>query len=267
MYHKQTWCPKCSYEERGNKKSAKLEETLRQILEETKLTIITRKNEDFRLRCSKGHEWNTQRYYIVQKRKCPNCWADERSWKFVKGSIEEANQLAGFYGGVCISTNSVVKSRTQLDFKCSKGHIWKTSLANLKYGCWCPECAKPGRREAWCRQVIEYLTGLKLQTVRPDWLRSPRGYRLELDGYCEEAKLAFEHQGEQHFKEDRFNEDLPKRQLYDRIKVSRCQELGIKLLVIPYTVPIPKLEAWIKFELAKIGVVVVDREERFKFLT
>jgi hypothetical protein len=63
------------------------------------------------------------------------------------------------------------------------------------------------------------------------------GSRLELDGYCEELKIAFEHQGRQHYSStpryDRTPEDFERRKKRDAFKVARCRELGIRLAVIP----------------------------------
>ena len=47
--------------------------------------------------------------------------------------------------------------------------------------------------------------GAKFPKLRPDWLVGPNGKRLELDGYCKEFCLAFEHHGEQHYKELKFS--------------------------------------------------------------
>lgn len=66
-----------------------------------------------------------------------------------------------------------------------------------------------------------------------------QGNRLELDGYCEDLKLAFEHQGKQHNKfiahihkdQAGFNVQLER----DLFKKKRCAEVGIRLLVINQT--------------------------------
>ena len=56
-------------------------------------------------------------------------------------------------------------------------------------------------REAWARFICEQLVGKEFPKKRPDFL-IPRSKRrpLELDGFCESLKLAFEYQGEQHYK-------------------------------------------------------------------
>jgi hypothetical protein len=65
---------------------------------------------------------------------------------------------------------------------------------------------------------------------------------MELDGYCEELKLAFEYQGVQHFIHNEFfhreAKDLEQRKLDDDLKARLCHEHGVHLIVIPYTLPL-----------------------------
>jgi hypothetical protein len=60
---------------------------------------------------------------------------------------------------------------------------------------------------------------------------------LELDGYSEKLKIAFEYQGEHHEKLHHFNNfnegKLFEQQERDRYKVRICTERGITLIVIP----------------------------------
>ena len=57
---------------------------------------------------------------------------------------------------------------------------------------------------------------------------------MELDGYCAELGIAFEHNGIQHYSKVRlFNNNLEERQENDVIKKELCIAYGIKLIVIP----------------------------------
>lgn len=62
--------------------------------------------------------------------------------------------------------------------------------------------------------------------------------KLELDGYCEELKLAFEYQELQHFENMEYfhrNEDsFQKQQERDKKKIKLCEDNGITLVEIPY---------------------------------
>jgi hypothetical protein len=68
--------------------------------------------------------------------------------------------------------------------------------------------------------------------LRPKWLS-----RLELDGYNEELKIAFEYNGIQHRELHPFfhrtEEDFWRQQERDMIKKDLCDKKGVKLFVIP----------------------------------
>jgi hypothetical protein len=74
------------------------------------------------------------------------------------------------------------------------------------------------------------------ENIRPDWLITESGERLELDFYVSELDLAIEVQGEQHFVFSSFFHKLPedfnKRLRWDRFKKEICLERGIELVEI-----------------------------------
>lgn len=72
--------------------------------------------------------------------------------------------------------------------------------------------------------------------MRPDWLINPStGYKLELDCYNEELKLAFEYDGELHDKDvDFFKNSSSQQRERDIIKDGLCKQHGIKLIRISY---------------------------------
>lgn len=57
---------------------------------------------------------------------------------------------------------------------------------------------------------------------------------MELDGYCEQLNLAFEYDGEFHYKDHFSGDKLDKRQRYDKIKDELCIKNGVRLIRIPY---------------------------------
>lgn len=81
----------------------------------------------------------------------------------------------------------------------------------------------------------------KFNKIRPNWLKNPLTNRnLELDGYCDELKLAVEYNGIQHYVWPNFtgqSEEEFKKQLYrDDLKRKICIEKEIYLLTVPHTI-------------------------------
>ena len=106
----------------------------------------------------------------------------------------------------------------------------------MKGGQWCPQC-KEGISERMCRIFFETVFRKKFQRIRPSWLMNNNQNKMELDGYNEDLKIAFEYNGEQHYKKiKKYNQtdlDLKQRKLDDRMKSEICLVKGIKLVVIP----------------------------------
>ncbi len=78
------------------------------------------------------------------------------------------------------------------------------------------------------------MTDVRFHKYRAGWLG-----RLELDGFNEELSIAFEYQGEQHYRFcsifHRTEEDLRKQQDRDKLKADLCAQRGIELVCVPYT--------------------------------
>jgi len=118
-----------------------------------------------------------------------------------------------------------------------------------------PKCSKG---EAECRRVLENLFGKPFPNQRPSYLSNAiTGRALEIDCYNEGLKLGCEYHGRQHFEYTPFmhrtREAFQNQQYRDQIKIQKCQELGIKLVVVPYTVPIHSIERFIINKLSKFG--------------
>ena len=118
-----------------------------------------------------------------------------------------------------------------------------------------PKCSK-GERE--CRRVLENLFGKPFPNQRPSYLANEiTGRALEIDCYNEGLKLGCEYHGRQHFEYTPFmhrtREAFQNQQYRDQIKIQKCQELGIKLVVVPYTVPVQSIEQFIINKLNKFG--------------
>lgn len=101
--------------------------------------------------------------------------------------------------------------------------------------------------EKYCIEFLELLfLGHKFIKTRPKWLRNPKTNRpLELDGYCEELKIALEYQGIQHYEWPNFTncskEAFFSQRERDQIKEEVCINKNICLIKIPYTIELKRI--------------------------
>ena len=110
------------------------------------------------------------------------------------------------------------------------------------------------------RKLFEALFNEKFGRVRLAILN-----KLELDGYCENLKLAFEYDGAQHyqFKElfHKTPEDFKNQQNRDLLKDQLCQQNNITLIRIPYTVKYHELQEFITAECIKRNIVIPNNNK------
>jgi hypothetical protein len=106
--------------------------------------------------CAKGHRWSAVPNPIVNTSVwCPEC-AGRR-----KFTIEEMKNLAIKRGGECLS-KKYVNIQTHLEWKCAKGHYWKSSPTCLLHSnTWCPYCAGVGRKTLKDMQQLAHSRGGK----------------------------------------------------------------------------------------------------------
>ena len=138
-------------------------------------------------------------------------------------------------GGFCLS-NKYINLNSKVKLKCKEGHIWSTVPNSiLNRGSWCAMCNATTGEEI-CRYVLEKVFNTNFNKIRPNWLLNKSGHRLELDGYNDALKIAFEYQGEQHYNPIKFygneNNGFKKQLERDEIKIKECEKRGIKLLII-----------------------------------
>ena len=148
-----------------------------------------------------------------------------------------------------------------MEWKCKEeSHpSWLAIFKSVKHGnTWCPDCSK-SRSEKLCREILEEYTGLSFTSIRPNWLKnSVSGNNLELDGFCEDLRLAFEYQGKQHYEYihhfHRKEGDFERQQDRDKLKLDLCKKHDIDVLIIPHTLSYQnenELRIFIKEELIK----------------
>ena len=154
-------------------------------------------------------------------------------------------------------------SNTDYEYKCS---ICEEEFRkHLQYLLKRPFCKKLSRSnsELIVNFYLEKLLKIKFEGNKKKlkWLTNSNVNKMELDGYNEDDKIAFEHHGIQHYKyTKRFHknpEDLIKRQVDDKLKVKKCKENKIKLIIIPALFELTLLENLkevIKSELIRLNI-------------
>jgi len=115
-----------------------------------------------------------------------------------------------------------------------------------------------GKYEKRCRQIFENIFKTDFPKVRPDFIVNDKtGKKLELDGYNEKLKLAFEYQGQQHYNFSPYfhksEEDFLKQNYRDKLKKEICEQQGITLIEIPFNIEYNDLEDYIRMKLIENG--------------
>lgn len=147
---------------------------------------------------------------------------------------------------------------TRLCFECSEcGTKWKEHWCyHEKHLGRCPGCEPhffKGIEEAKVRRIFERVTGWKFKKMRPKWLKGRGKVPLELDGYNEEHKVAFEYQGFQHYRPMFGDRSLVRTKKNDERKRLMCLRKGVALIRVPYFKK--DLEGFIERKLSEAGVV------------
>lgn len=157
----------------------------------------------------------------------------------LKNCLELAKIHALSKDGECLS-KEYINSKAKLEWKCnnSKHSSWFASYYSVINRTWCPECGiNRNVQENRVKNILNYLFRTDFIKIKPYWNINPETNRLlELDGYCEKLKLAFEYQGEHHFLTSRFNneEKLAYIKRKDIYKKENCKLNDVKIIVINY---------------------------------
>jgi hypothetical protein len=95
--------------------------------------------------------------------------------------------------------------------------------------------------------------------TRPRFLNNPVTFgtnNLELDCYNEELKIAVEYDGAQHYKYipyfHKTYEAFLNQRYRDYMKEQMCKENNIRLIRVPYTVKIDKIESYLTTKLEEM---------------
>ncbi len=131
-----SWCPFCAGKARGTIKEMRQIAWKRsgECISSTYINSYTK----LLWQCSKGHQWKATPRSVKRGTWCPYCAGVK------KGTIKEMQKIARERGGKCLSS-TYTNNRTKLLWQCLEGHQWEAKPVNVKFGQWCPICAKARR--------------------------------------------------------------------------------------------------------------------------
>lgn len=231
-----TWCKYCAIEKNAEKLRLDYDDVVEdclnrniEFLDDEYISVNHKHN--FRCKIC-NYKWSVQYGVILYRNHgCARCAGQAVN-------IKDMHKLAADNNGECLS-EEYINDKTELLWKCKYGHIFKSMPRTIKNGSWCSKCSQ-SKSEKYCRKTIEELTQQKFPKRKPKWLLNENGNRLELDGYNEELKIAFEYQGEQHYLDARRHTKIPESKVYktqkhDQIKRKICKKKDILLLEPNYT--------------------------------
>ncbi len=117
-----------------------------------------------------------------------------------------------------------------------------------------PQKFRSSKAETQCRRILEVIFNKPFPQVRPSFLNNPEtNCNLEIDCYNAELKLGVEYNSEYHYKWPNFTgqtkEEFIKVLRRDDYKRRACDEEGVYLIIVPYTVPFSKLEDYIREQI------------------
>lgn len=247
MKRKKICCPECRPHRRESMPTRLTIEEMRKIAKSRGGKCLSKKYVNGRTllkwECEVGHKWEATPGNIKSGKWCRKCGHAKSSIDRSLG-IDAMHKLASSNGGKCLS-EVYVNSHTKLKWECANGHVWEAVPSPMIHkGVWCPNCSS-GISERICRAYFSQIFGKPFPRLRPLWLRNKNGNLMELDGYCEDLKLAFEHQGEQHYTTNTHfvnSKELLKRKKDDKEKVRLCQQNRVRLIAIPELFSRTKLE-------------------------
>lgn len=227
------WCPTCA----GKSKTI---EDCRRAAERKGGACLSRKyvngNTKLKWQCGDGHVWYARPRHILSGPSwCPICVGrvqDEHSHAL---KLDKMRHLAIERGGELL-TSKYTSAKTKMEWRCSAGHLFSATWNNVSKGTWCAQCNIHSGEELVRLTLEAIFSEHKFPKVRPDFLKWKRNRNLELDGYCEKLKLAFEFDGRQHFQETLYSSGMELSEIKgrDKFKDEILKNHGIALIRVRY---------------------------------
>lgn len=165
-----------------------------------------------KVRCTDGHEYETEPNNFKQGRRCTKCsdrCPDQAKERFIELIDQEGYKLLSDY----------VNNRTKVTLLCPEGHEWETVSNSFINGIRCLHCTGSTGQRLLQEMLLEHIPE---EVIYND--RKVLG-GLELDIYYPSLNTGIEYQGN-------YWHSLPERIERDRRKKKLCKQKGIKLMEV-----------------------------------
>ncbi len=182
--------------------------------------------------------------------------------------IKEIKELIEIKGGILLSER-YKNQDTVMNFICAEGHPVEKTKKQIQHGVWCDCCADNKlKSEKKIKMFVEVFFMENFNKTRDQWNTNPTARKpvtvelinkflkskkdkqtfqykqqpMELDIYNKNLKIAFEYNGEFHYKLNpriknntaKQVERLIKYQSNDSAKQRNCEKMGVNLITIPF---------------------------------
>lgn len=199
-------------------------------------------------------------YELTRRAGCPDCYGGYKKTKF---DYDELEKLTSFKRKDQI--NIPESSMDKEIWICLNNHEFTSYYTKVKSGVGCPYCSR-FRSEETVRSIFEGEFKTSFQKQRLVWLNG-----LELDGYNEDLRLAFEYNGIQHYQYNNFfhkkdTTNFEKQQERDKQKLELCKQQNVDLIIIPYTFSYKQKDILMDY-LSKVVLMIPRFSDQLLFRT
>jgi hypothetical protein len=151
LFSQESWCTVCAAVERGRKTRVYSREDVVKVVKRKGGELVGAyrlARQAIEVRCKKGHVWKPSFGSVLQGHWCPRCAIEANSL-----TLADLQRTAAQKGGRCLS-KECRGSNKKHEWKCNRGHTWKSTPSSLRQGKWCPVCS--GKQ----KHTIEYMRRL-----------------------------------------------------------------------------------------------------------
>ena len=183
-----------------------------------------RSTEKIELSCPKRHIFQMRYSAFHQGQRCPTCANEARkhTYNYVKGYIENVD-------GYKLISKTYCGALDDITIECNNNHLFDMRFNSFQQGQRCPRCSHIDGKSKPEREIDDFIRNIYKGELRENdrttiynpWTKC----WLELDIFLPELNKAIEYNGKW-YHENEYS------RWKDMIKIQRCRQKGINLLVI-----------------------------------